>query len=331
MELVLELLGTTNNVLERQRFNQSVIRIGRGFGNDLIVADEHADVDHAELYADADGQLWLRDLDSVNGTRRAKSRQRVNTEMVDSGDVFLIGRNKLRVYRHDHAMPPAVAIRSVESLLLVLGRPAVIAALLVCYLSMTLYTAWQATLDEFSWSAFFGENLVSALMFVGFAAGVYLLSVLFRRSGNFPSHLSVLLTVGVLSTGVDFLVQIVRFNSGDNGYAAIAFLESALGYILLFLYLWSVLYLAFNFSVKQRTSVSATVVGLLFVVVLLFDSAQEQQIPRLSFPLQAVFLPPALQLVPPLDDQEFSLEARLLFDKLDSVREERLTERAAEG
>ena len=49
MEVIIEVLGTTNNVLARERFAQDRVRLGRGFGNDLIIDDVHVDLEHAEI------------------------------------------------------------------------------------------------------------------------------------------------------------------------------------------------------------------------------------------------------------------------------------------
>ncbi|MFK7828621.1 MAG: FHA domain-containing protein [Congregibacter sp.] len=328
MEVVLEVLGTTNNVLERKRFSRERVRIGRGYGCDLIVDDEHTDVEHAELNIDDQGQPWIVDLGSVNGIKRAKSRGRVQRVPVSSGDVFVIGRNKVRVLLHDHTLPPAVPIRPVESFLLWLGRPPVLVVLLLTYVAIAFASAYYSTSGEFKWSTFFGNNVFGALQFVGLAAGVYLLSVLFRRSGNFPSHLSVLLSVAVFSSLSSFLIKLARFNAGDSSYGILSVLESVNGYAIVFMYLWSVLYLAFNFSMLRRTVVSAScVVLIVFSTVIQQQAIAEFGLSKTRPPLAREFLPPAFQLVTPTAPDDYVSKTNGLFDAVDETRQKLLEAR----
>lgn len=326
MEVVLEVLGTTNNVLSRERYAKGLVRIGRGYGNDLIINDEHTDVEHAELRVDEQGRLWLEDLDSVNGVRLAKTRELTSRSLVSSGDMFLIGRNKLRVYFSDHPMPAAVPIRPIESFLLWLGRPPILVCLLLFYLLTAFASAYHTTTKEFDWSSFLGNNVIGALTFAGLAAGVYFLSVLFRRSGNFPSHLSVLLFVALYSAFSTLLLNLFRFNGGDHLYGVIAALDTANGHFIVFLYLWSVLYLAFNFSMRRRTLISAGVVTLMvfFTVIQERSIAGFRGVP--SFPEERVFLPPALQIASPIPADVFLARALERFAVVDELRQEALEE-----
>lgn len=331
MEVVLEVLGTTNNVLERRRFSQESVRIGRGYSCDLIVDDEHTDVEHAELTVDELGQPWLVDLNSVNGVKRAKSRNRLQREPVSSGDVFVIGRNKLRVLFQDHQLPPAVRIRPVESFLLWLGRPPVLVVLLLLYVALAFAGAYHSTSGTFKWSAFLGNNVLGALKFVGLAAGVYLLSVLFRRSGNFPSHLSVLLSVAVFSSCSGFLLKFTRFNAGDQSYGFLSILETINGHLIVFLYLWSVLYLAFNFSMLRRTVISAACV----VLIVLSALVQQQAIAEFGLskkrpPIAPEFLPPTLLIADPIGSDAYLASMAELFDTIDERRIELLDERESD-
>lgn len=70
--------------------------LGRGPGVDLPVEDEYASRVHAELYADADGQAWVHDLGSINGTWLNGVRVRVPTR-VYPGDVVLVGRTRYTI------------------------------------------------------------------------------------------------------------------------------------------------------------------------------------------------------------------------------------------
>ena len=284
MELIVEVVGTTNNVLERQRFSKDRIRVGRGYRNDVILNDPHADVMHAEIEVAEDGTVWLQDLDSVNGTLQRKGRRPIDRAAVVSGDIFTIGRNRLRVLFADHDLPAAVPLRRVESFLLWLGRSPVIAVLFALWALLGYSNAYNLTLADFKWSEFVQAQLRGVVSFLALVAGVYLLSVLFRRGGNFLSHLSVLLFVAVLSELASFILEIGRFNGGDHSYEVTGGLDKLAGYAFALLYLWSVLYLAFNLSLRARTLVSTGLVAVWIAITILPNRDLSERFYRPRFP-----------------------------------------------
>ena len=326
-EIIVEVLGTTNNVLERQKYHQNTIAIGRGYGNDVIINDEHADADHAVLEMDADGDWYLVDRGSVNGIRRVKSRKRIDRAAVKSGDVFVLGRNKLRIFFGDHPVPAAVRIRLIESFLLWLGKPLVLVAMIIGYFAVKLAVSYFTTIGELNWSSFFRDNLTEALLFVALAVVVYFLSVLFRRGGNFLSHLSVLVAVFLLGALFDSLIRLAVFNAGDHQYGLINSLETFSGYLVFFLYLWSVLYLAFHLSMKRRTWISLAVVSVFVLLSYLQDQIADEWFDAQSFPLEQALLPSALLLREPITAENYASRAQAVFDRVDELRIEALEER----
>ena len=327
MELILEVLGTTNNVLERQKFSGNAVAIGRGFNNDLILNDEHADAEHARLELDEQGRWWMMDQASVNGIRMAKVKRKIDRHAVASGEVFLLGRNKLRVYLGNHPVPPAVRIRWIESLLLWLGKPFVLVGMILSYLGVKALASYFSTIGEFKWSAFFSQNIGEVLGFIALAIAVYFLSVLFRRGGNFMSHISVLVAVFLIGALFDFLINFAVFNAGDHRYGLINTLDTISGYLIIFLYLWSVLYLAFHFSLKRRTWISLAVLGGIVLLNVLQDQMMNEWFDSQSFPVERTLLPSTFLLTEPIGAEQFASRTSAAFDRVDELRIEELAER----
>lgn len=330
MEMIVEQLGTTNNVLDRQKFDQHSVWLGRAFDNDVILTDEHVDGSHAKLVFDGEGRLWLEDLGSVNGIRRLRHKARIERTEVHSGEVFLIGRSRVRVYLGSHPVAPAVKIRMSEVFLLWLGKPQVTVMLAVVFLATRVMGTWLSTIGEFRWSQVIERNLGEVMTFIALAVGVYFLSVLFRRGGNFLAHLSLLILVFLLSALLEFALSVAVFSSGDGGYPILDWLDSARGYLMLFIYLWSILYLAFHISLLRRTLISVVFVASMIGVNNLPDDSMRRFISQQSFPLKQQWLPPALLIGKPVPADEFSEQAEALFDFLDEKRIEALEEREDE-
>jgi len=330
MEMIVEQLGTTNNVLDRQKFDQHSVWLGRAFDNDVILSDEHVDASHAKLVFDEDGRLWLEDLGSVNGIRRPRHKAHIERTEVTSGEVFLIGRSRIRVFLGTHPVPPAVRIRMSEVFLLWLGKPQVTVMLALLFVAAKVLGTWLSTIGEFRWSQVIERNLGEVLTFFALAVGVYFLSVLFRRGGNFLAHLSLLILVFLLSAMLEFGLSVAVFSSGDGGYPLLDWLDSARGYLMLFIYLWSILYLAFHISLLRRTVISAVIVAVMVGVNNLPEDSVRRFISQQAFPLKQQWLPPALLIGKPMPADAFREEVETLFDMLDEKRTEALEEREAE-
>lgn len=330
MEMIVEQLGTTNNVLDRQKFDHHSVWLGRAFDNDVILSDEHVDATHAKLVFDEEGRLWLEDLGSVNGIRRPRHKALIQRTEVRSGEIFLIGRSRVRVLLGTHPVPPAVKIRLSEVFLLWLGKPQVTVMLAIVFLAAKILGTWLSTIGEFRWSQVIDRNLGEVITFFALAVGVYFLSVLFRRGGNFLAHLSLLILVFLLSSALDFALSVAVFNSGDGGYAVLDWMDSASGYLMLFIYLWSILYLAFHISLLRRTLISTVVVAVMLGVNNLPDDSMRRFASQQAFPLKQEWLPPVFLMGEPVPVEDFRRDADALFDALDEKRAEALEEREAE-
>lgn len=327
MAVIIEQLGTTNNVLERQRFDATRVSLGRGFDNDVILTDEHVDAHHARVQVDEEGGLWLEDLDSVNGIRRPRHKQRLERTRIRSGEVFLVGRSRVRVYDSDHSVAPAVRIRLTEVFLLWLGKPQVALLLAALFVVAKVLETWFSTIGEFRWSLVAEQHVGEVLSFAALAVGVYFLSVLFRRGGNFLAHLSLLIVLFLFASLTGFGQSVAEFNAGDGSYPLLAGLAEGRGYLLLFLYFWSILYLAFHIPLVRRTWISGLVVLVWFGIDNLPDDGLQRFIDTQQFPLRQTFLPPPLLLVEPESSETFERRMQDLFSRLDEQRDDALSER----
>ncbi len=325
MEIIIELLGTTHNVLDRQKFKQGEIQIGRAYSNDLILTDEHVDESHARIYQDEDGVCWIEDRNSLNGIKKFKSKSRLSRQSVNSGDIFTIGRNKIRVLFGNHPVPATVKIRFSEVFLLWIGRLPVLAMLILGYVLIKGLTIYWATSTELQWSAIVSNNLQSALMFVGLAILVYLLSILFKRGGNFLSHLGVLILVFFFSEIFGFLLELLKFNTSSVLDSVTGFMESAGGHLMLFLYFWCILYLAFHIPLKRRTIICVALVGIFISIELLNRSRLEDFFAQ-SVRSDQSLMPPAFLLTTPQQSGQHFEQAFSLFEQAEQDKQARQRE-----
>jgi len=83
----------TDRGFKRIELSSKAITVGRHPGNGVVVDDDRASRKHCVIEPD-NGKFRLRDLGSRNGT--TLNSQRVNSEILDNGDVVHIGATELR-------------------------------------------------------------------------------------------------------------------------------------------------------------------------------------------------------------------------------------------
>ena len=81
------LVGVTENV--RHKLDYTIMSIGRGNDNSIVVSDINASRKHAELRYEEDGSWSIIDLNSMNGTQ--VNGRRVGSARLNSGDRITIG------------------------------------------------------------------------------------------------------------------------------------------------------------------------------------------------------------------------------------------------
>ena len=107
-----EILARSGEVLQRQRVETLPIRLGRGYGNDVILDDDYAAAAHAVAELDAGGRLVLRDLGSRNGIHH---RGRRHTLLSLSGDtVARIGHTAIRIRAAGFQVAPELRDRTLH-------------------------------------------------------------------------------------------------------------------------------------------------------------------------------------------------------------------------
>lgn len=107
MALIVEVLDPrTGEVRARRRLEAGGATVGRGYGNDIVLDDAWADVEHARIAPDEEGTLAIVDLGSVNGLRTPDGTRHARLPVRPDLEVRL-GRTRLRFRDTDASLPPA--------------------------------------------------------------------------------------------------------------------------------------------------------------------------------------------------------------------------------
>ena len=74
---------------------QAITTVGRSAGNSIVVADDFASIEHARIVLE-NGDWWLEDRNSSNGTRLNEEKIEQRTILTD-GDLIGIGEDSFRL------------------------------------------------------------------------------------------------------------------------------------------------------------------------------------------------------------------------------------------
>jgi hypothetical protein len=107
----LEILDRRHRVQQRLTLGPWPVRIGRAYGNDVIIDDPYVSPEHLSLVVEEEGERIVAvDLASRNGTFDVGGRRRVARLALGPDSIVRIGETLLRVRRQSDPVPPAVPV-----------------------------------------------------------------------------------------------------------------------------------------------------------------------------------------------------------------------------
>ncbi len=312
MELILELTNRSGRTLERHRFRATErISIGRAYDNDLILSDETVDAHHAEIIEDQQGHLMLRDLNSINGIRTGRHRALEQTNLLTSGDEYIIGKTHLRIFRPDHPIAEAISLNRLDLAINYFGHSLLSLASALLLMLFTSLAVWNTVVAEYKWENFFNP-LLGVL-------GLSLLVTLFwcligriaKHEMRFKAQFTVITLFVIVCFGVDFIYEFILYNSMTYLWTSIIFI--LLGTALLASLFWLNLHIATTIDNAQRWKIATFLAIVIMTLSILSDVIEHTQFspnPRYV----AIIKAPLLRINPGDDLEGFLGKAESIFE-----------------
>lgn len=304
-----EVLSRHGDVLARHRCPGPQVRIGRGYGNDVLVDDPYVAVEHLRVVRDADGRLIAQDLGTVNGTFLDRDARRVDQLVLDGEHRLRIGHTWLRIRGAAHALPPERATEPQHRLLPVaLG----LGALLI---GIELLSIWLSDTQEPKPSRYLLTPLVVALVLVVWTAVWSVLSRIFIGQAKLERNLLIAVSGALIYSLWNEFVWFFSY-----AFASRALVGS--GTIVFWLALAGICILHLRSISPARPWVKAGAVLLLGLAGIGAQTltASEGQV---GSPYQGAprrLMPPAFRLAPLADPAAFAAELARLKPGLDRAR-----------
>ncbi len=307
-----EIVSRHREVAARHRCAGPIVRIGRGYDNDLVIDDPYVAPQHLVIRRDPlTGGLVAEDQGSANGLFAGEERQRVERISLDGEHLIRIGRTYLRIRDTDHPVTPerfTTNDRRRWPLLLglFLAAPVIVTS-----------SYWLRDYGEPKLSHFLAPLLLTPLLLLAWTAGWSVLSRIFTGEARFERNLAIALTALL---GLSLLDEVADFAGFSLGWRLVRLVELAM---------WGILGLACFFHLrtigpgwaKLKGGAVAALVALAIAIKLL-GWAETQATVDAPGGFQHP-LPSALHLAPIQSGDAFFAAAAQLKPMLDRAREEK--------
>lgn len=305
-----EILSRHREVLSRHRFAQDAVLLGRGYGCDLILDDNHVDAAHLRIWRDAEGVVYAGDCGSANGTWLTDGA-RLDTAPVDGDAVLRAGRTLLRI--RTEAYPVAAAVHTGRH-----AAPQRWGIALGCgagVLLLVTLSQWLGDIGQFNLSRYVGPLVSLLLVMLAWALGWSVVSRIFTGSMRFDRHL-------LIGCGAMLLLVIFDLANDLAAYAVLARVPAE-AYVLAAFALLGVtawLHLRETGPTHRRAKIATvalltTVLAGAYLVSQLDERARSGGAPDL-----AALKPPFLRLAPAQSEQHFLQDTTALLPRLQKAR-----------
>ncbi len=312
MEIIIETIARSRKTLKLLKLSGDRIKIGRGYTNDFIIKDPFVDAVHAELQWH-DGQWYLFDNHSSNGTHFRSGQPVERAHKVQSGEEIIVGKTHLRLVLPQHPVAAALKVGRLESWQHWLGHPLMAFMLAVVMVGMVVGLEWLQNPHPVKLAdlitnvvAILGAALLWPLFFAG-------LSKIFKRESHVFAQISIsfLFLCGFMLW--IYFAQVLRFNVPSLWF------NEGVAYFVHFWVLtgllWFNLYIGFHHLNWMRWSIAG---GLAFLVVMVeMVSSIETRFDHVSkLEYNANLLPPAFQWQQPVALDDYLNESEKLFQQV---------------
>jgi hypothetical protein len=293
-------------VVARHRVAGGAVRVGRGYGNDVVLDDPHVAPEHIRIVRDAAGVLVAEDLGSHNGMFADDQRQRVPRMVLDGTATIRIGTTHLRVRGAAFPVAPERP--------LVTRRPVwpVALALAIILLAERLAFLWLNETAKPQTSSYAVPLLILALVAIAWAGFWSLLSHVFSGRARFLDHLAVGLAGLTLFTLLSALADLVEFSLSWP-------LPSAAGTAALWLALALVAFIHLQILGPGRLAIKGGSVAALAGAAIAIQLLSFPQSDAPSVNARRLF-PPATRLAPAQREDAFFAKVDKLQAELDKDR-----------
>lgn len=314
-KLIIEIVHPLPFLREYRTFDAPQIRVGRGYDNDVILADPHVSPAHL-VVRNEEGGWTAEDIGGGNGMYVRKFSKVMGQTRLDSGDEIVIGRTRLRFFSPGHGVAATKLLVQTHPFFQRIEKPVnTWSILLVCTMIFTAHV-YMASIEDVSIPKLASGSL--GFLFTAFAwAGLWAFAGrMIKHKPQFAAQLS--LSLLFLVTGL-ILTNISEY----AGYAANSVIVEIIFAAVLLgglgtAFLVGNMTLATNVSLKKRVAVCSSIfLGIIAVLTLLYYSFKDEFNPNPVY--FATLKPPFAKVLPSRSVDQFLTETAGIFEFPDKI------------
>lgn len=323
MELAVEVFEQGQHRSFVVRSCEPVLKIGRGWNNDVIVRDPLVDADHLEIYTDGSGFIRIRDLQTQNGTRIGRKALPSEAE-VPFGQAIKIGHSNIVIHRGNEPVADAEPTPQFEPVIERMQQPAVAIGALIIAMLVALFSGQFAPDISIESDDRIGRAMTFGLGLVFWSALWGVIARLLRHEMAFWGHLT-------LSSGICSFILIADFLIDWMSFNLLSLTLNSYGYSVLFaiaLLGWMFIGLDMSTRLKplRRATISLGITAMVVLVMFVFPVGGRTERDHAIPPMVNLTQPPTRLLAADISVEEFLGRSSMIFDRLDQEVEESLDE-----
>ncbi|GEM_PF-2516008 len=304
--------------------SESIVHIGRGWNNDVVIRDPLIDAEHLEIYTDEAGLVRIRDLKSLNGTR-LKGRLLTNDVELQFNVPIRIGHSNIIIHKSSEAVSATEPTPQFEPVIERMQQPVVAGIALALAILVALLSGQFGADISTDGDDRIGRAMLFGLGLIFWSTIWGVLARLLRHEMAFWGHLTLIsaLSCVVLIAGV--AIDWASFN-------LLSLALNSYGYVVLFavaLICWMFIGLDMSTRLKplRRAVISFGITGLAILVTFVFPVGGRIEPDPAAPPMVNLTQPPSRLVVQDISVDEFIDRSSNLFARLqEEVEEERLEE-----
>lgn len=290
--LILEIITRGRGQPQYRRVRQFPYRIGRGYDNDLILADDTVSADHLQLEQTVTGQLQVRNLSHENGSRLGTRKLGYAPEPILLPATLQLGHTQIRVLRPDTPVAPAHRPQAVPGSLALVERLPFALALLVFLFAVEVALTYLHRIGPLTLQSVLLNQAAELLMPLLVAVITGFISRLLLHRWRFGLQLTIAcIAFLVWKLNIELLQRVSYYYSSNDVAAILNVLLAATVFTGLFA--WQLR----AFSTLSRRRSMLTAVAIAWPMLALFW-------------IQSVFLEPDFRSQPPLHLQLHANDSR---------------------
>lgn len=317
-ELIIQELNQRRKAIRTHKFNGLPISIGRGFDNDVILADDYVSPQHVRIDQNESGWI-VHNQASTNGVFiQNRSKEVTDVAPLHSGDVLILGKTHLRVVSPMHQVPETKKMQTNPGKTTLRHTPLLAWILTLVCILLLAFDIYIYMGDESISNDLFKATIVilvfMVLVFIWSAGWAFIGRVL-KNSTQFHFHL-------LMAAACIILIDVAMYMNSFIGYNTCTpvirnYIETILPIICI-----GVLF-AFSIQAATRVSrariylISATVVGVFVAVALLYQINSRNKF-NASPDFDALLFAPWAQMHEGQTIEQIMKTNEVLFKKLDS-------------